>query len=85
VCDKCGSTTVRTARNGIDTGQTATRASLRPDIPPDFRGVLRPHQADLYAYCCTTCGYVELHLPRPEDLAYVSQHWTPVPVVEADT
>jgi len=81
VCDRCGAATVRAARNGVDTGQTGVTAVLRPDIPPDFRGVVKTHRADLYAYCCTSCGYVELHLPRQEDLAFVAQTWTPVPVV----
>ena len=83
VCPKCGSATVRAARNGIDTGQTGITAVLRPDLPPDFRGVVRTHRADLYAYCCTSCGYVELHLPDPDDLAFVAQSWTPVPPVDA--
>ena len=82
VCDRCGAATVRAARNGIETADSGIRARLRPDLSPEFRGSVRLHQADLYAYCCTSCGYVELHLPRPEDLAYVTQHWTPVPVVE---
>lgn len=85
VCVKCGAATVRAARNGIETGQTGESSVLRPDVPPDFRGMALPHRADLWSFCCTSCGYVELHLPRPEDLAWVAQHWSEVPpVAEAD-
>jgi hypothetical protein len=78
-CVKCGATTVRAAVNGIQLGDQAYTA-LRPHLEPGFRGAVRRQQADLWAYACTTCGYVELHLLDAAALQYVGQHWLPVPV-----
>ena len=75
---KCGATTVRAAENGIIMGG-GTAAGLRPHLPPDFRGALRPRQANLWSFACTTCGCVELHILDPHALAWITQNWPEVP------
>jgi hypothetical protein len=79
VCVKCGAATVRAARNGIELSDHSARTRLRPNLPPDFRGAVRLAPADLWAYACITCGYVELFVLDPEGLAFIAQQWSPVP------
>lgn len=78
---KCGSATVRAARNGVDLsgGQGGVKARLRPDLPVGYRGMVRTHDADVWAFACTTCGYLELQVFDPEALAFVAERWQPVP------
>jgi predicted nucleic-acid-binding Zn-ribbon protein len=76
-CVKCGATTVRAAENGIAMGGTAV--GLRPHLAPGFRGMVRPHQANLWTFACTTCGYVEFHPLDPPTLAWITQNWLEVP------
>jgi predicted nucleic-acid-binding Zn-ribbon protein len=78
-CVKCGSATVRAARNGVALGEHAGRTSLRPHLEPGFRGIVRPHEAELWAFACATCGYLELHLVDPSSLAFIAQQWVEVP------
>jgi hypothetical protein len=80
-CVKCSAATVRAARNGVRLGEYE-HASLRPHLEPGFRGIVRPQPADLWTYVCTTCGYLELHLIDASALAYVTESWLPVPVVD---
>ncbi|MBP7631552.1 MAG: hypothetical protein KA758_13950 [Acidimicrobiales bacterium] len=84
-CVKCGSATVRAARNGVDLsgGQGGVKARLRPDLPVDFRGMVRTHDTDVWAFACTTCGYLELQLFDPAALAFVTERWQPVPPPDA--
>lgn len=80
-CVKCGTATVRAARNGIVIGELPNTA-LRPDLGPGFRGMVRTQPTDLWAFACTTCGYLELHVLDPVGLRYIEQSWTEVPVTE---
>lgn len=68
---------MRAAANGITMGGSST--ALRPHLEPGFRGMVRQHQADLWAFACTTCGYLEFHLLDPPTLAWLGQNWVPVP------
>jgi len=83
-CVKCGAATVRAAANGIDHGTTGIKALIRPHLEPGFRGAVRPQQADLWVFACTTCGYVELYVLDAEAIAYIQQTWMPIPPA-ADT
>lgn len=78
-CVKCGATTVRAAANGVQIGERPW-VQLRPHVGSDFRGILHTHRSDLWAYVCTTCGYVELHLIDPAGLEFVKEQWAEVPV-----
>lgn len=78
-CVKCGAATVRAAANGIEMGDRPSQTFLRPNIGPGFRGMVRNHSAQLWAFGCATCGYVELHLADPSALAFIAEHWVPVP------
>jgi hypothetical protein len=78
ICVKCGAATVRAANNGVEIGE-GTQATLRPHLEPGFRGIVVPHRTDLWAFGCTTCGYVELHVLDPEGIAFMAQQWVPVP------
>jgi hypothetical protein len=75
---KCGAATVRAANNGLATGE-GFDATLRPHLEPDFRGMVRNHQTKLWAFGCTTCGYIELHVIDPGGLGFMQQQWLPVP------
>lgn len=77
-CTTCGAATVRAARNGITLG-TTEGAALRPHMEPGFRGAVRVQQADLWAFACVTCGFLEFHLPDAATLQYIGDHWLPVP------
>lgn len=79
-CTKCGAATVRTARNGIELSESQPNAVLRPHLEPGFRGMVRNHRADVWAYVCLTCGYLELGLYDPAAIAFVTDKWAPVPV-----
>jgi hypothetical protein len=69
---------VRAARNGVDMGHT--QAALKPNLEPNFRGMLRPHRTDLWNFVCLTCGYLEWGMFDPAALAYVAEQWSEVPV-----
>ena len=62
---------MRAAENGIEMGEHAT-PHLRPHLGPAFRGIVRNQAVKLWAFCCTTCGYVELQLLDPAAIAFVS-------------
>ena len=76
-CVKCGSATVRAARNGIVAGELP-QTQLRPDIGPGFRGMARNQPTDLWAFACTACGYVELYVIDPAGTAFIEQAWSEV-------
>ena len=78
-CVKCGSATVRAAKNGVEMGDQPSRTFLRPHVGPGFRGMVRNQEAELWAFACTTCGYLELHLVDPSSLAFIAQQWVEVP------
>jgi hypothetical protein len=78
-CVKCGAASVRAARNGLQTGE-GTQAALYPHLAPGYRGAVRRQPADVWAYACTTCGYLELHLIDQGAMPFIGQHWLPVPV-----
>ena len=82
VCVKCGAATVHAARNGVVMGENL-RTYLRPNVAPDFRGIARTHQTDVWAFACATCGYLELQLFDPAALAFVAETWQPVPPPDA--
>lgn len=75
---KCGAATVRAAENGIEMGEHAT-PHLRPHLGPAFRGIVRNQAVKLWAFCCTSCGYVELQLLDPAAIAFVTERWIEVP------
>ncbi len=75
---KCGATTVRGAANGLEIGERPNTTYLRPHVSPDFRGIVRNQPAQAWAFACTTCGYLELHLLDAEALAFVAQQWMPI-------
>jgi len=76
-CVKCGAVAVRAARNGIVMGELL-QTQLRPNIGPDFRGMVRNQAADLWAFACTNCGYIELYVLDPAAIAFIAQNWAPV-------
>jgi hypothetical protein len=40
-----------------------------------------PHtEAKVWAFACTTCGYLELHVLDPVGIGYIAERWAPVPV-----
>jgi hypothetical protein len=45
--------------------------------------MVRTHDADVWAFACTTCGYLELQFFDPEALAFVAERWQPVPPPDA--
>jgi hypothetical protein len=55
-----------------------TQTLLRPNIGPDFRGIVRNQAADLWAFGCTSCGYVEQYVLAPAGIAFMEQNWAPV-------
>jgi hypothetical protein len=75
-CVKCGASDVRAARNGIVIGDHP-QTLLRPDIGPGFRGMARSQPADLWAYGCPSCGYVELYVMDATGRAFMEQTWSP--------
>ena len=77
-CVKCGAATVRAAENGIVTGEF-NDTSLRPHVGPDFKGAVRRKAVSMWAFACTTCGYVELHLIDPAAIAFITEKWVEVP------
>jgi hypothetical protein len=79
---KCGAATVRAAKDGIQMGES-THTSLRPNIGPGFRGILRLHPTELWTFGCTSCGYVELFVLDPGGTAFMEQNWAPVPPAAA--
>lgn len=80
ICVKCGAATVRAAKNGVELGGDRTvRTYLRPNLGPGFKGMVRNQETDLWAFGCTTCGYIEWFLLDPAGIAFVNQHWMPVP------
>ena len=79
ICVKCGAARVRAARNGIGLSGGSPQGVLVPDLPPGFRGAVRNQQVDFWVFGCVTCGYLELYMLDPNGLAYMDQHWTPVP------
>jgi hypothetical protein len=70
---------VRAARNGVEMGEHPSATHLRPHLEPGFRGMVRTHGAELWAFACTTCGYLELHVLDAASLAYIAEHWVAVP------
>jgi hypothetical protein len=74
---KCGAVAVRAARNGVVMGEYA-QTQLRPNLGPDFRGMARNQMADVWAFGCTSCGYVELYVLDPAGIAFMQQNWEPV-------
>jgi hypothetical protein len=76
-CTKCGATTIRAARNGVQFG---TLPALYPNLEPGFRGMLRPLQAELWTFVCLTCGYLEWGVFDAAALAFVAERWSEVPV-----
>lgn len=79
ICVKCGAATVRAAKNGLAMGERPDQTFLRPNIGPDFRGMVRNQGTDLWAFGCTTCGYLELFVLEAGGLAFMEQSWAPVP------
>ncbi len=75
---KCGAATVHAAKNGIVMGDDTIDTRLRPNLGPGFRGMVRNQPTELWAFGCTTCGYVELHVLDPAGLAFMAGQWTPV-------
>jgi predicted nucleic-acid-binding Zn-ribbon protein len=78
-CTKCGATTVRAAKNGVDISERGNQAQLRPNIGEGFRGIVRTHPADIWNFVCLTCGYLEWGIYDPAALAYIDGQWTAMP------
>ncbi len=86
ICPKCRATTVYAAMNGIGQGHDSShRAQLRPHLAPDFRGAVVLHQADLWDFVCTSCGFLETYVLDRATLVWVRERWAPVPVTAEPT
>lgn len=82
-CVRCGATTVRAARNGIELGERPSQTYFRPHLDPGFRGIVRSHPGEVWNLLCTTCGHLEWAIYDPATIAYINEHWMPVPVQPA--
>jgi hypothetical protein len=80
ICGKCGSSTVRAAENGVVMGESPGRTFLRAPLEPGDRGWVPHTEAKVWAFACTTCGYLELHVLDPVGIGYIAERWAPVPV-----
>jgi hypothetical protein len=78
-CTKCGASTIRAAKNGVDISERGMQAQLRPNVSEGFRGIVRNHPADIWNFVCLTCGYLEWGIYDPAALAYINEQWTAVP------
>ena len=74
-CTKCGSSSVRMARNGISTKSGHTTMFAHMEGPP--RGMVVPQQGQVTQFACTECGYVEAWILDPETIQFVEQNWAP--------
>lgn len=81
VCIKCGTATVRAAANGIPTSEQPD-TFLRPHVGPEFKEAIRRRSVDMWAFACTSCGYVELHLIDPRAIEFITESWVEVPPAE---
>ena len=84
VCPKCGTATVRAAKNGIEMGERPHQTFLRPNIGPDFRGMVRNHPTEMWTFGCISCGYLEMYVLDPGGLAFIDGNWVEVPPPPAD-
>jgi hypothetical protein len=63
--------------NGLQFGDRLY-SSIRPNVPPGFRGAFQQHDGHIDVFACTSCGYIELYAGDPNTLGYITQTWEPV-------
>lgn len=84
LCVKCGAATVRAARNGIQMGDRIDTL-LRPHVDAGSRGATRSQSAELWAFGCFSCGYVELYVLDAASRDFMKKKWAAVAPEGAST
>jgi predicted nucleic-acid-binding Zn-ribbon protein len=78
-CVKCGAEAVRAGRNAVQLGDVHPVA-LRPHHDHVPRRIEKSFETeDVWAFACTTCGYLEFHILDEDTLEFIRRKWIEVP------